>query len=475
MKSIVLLLLLFLSLHQVDGQLLSPSDMQEDFTIFKESVKEIHPGLYWYADAAEIDSRFQKIEKQITNELEIGSFYGLLQKFYAEIRCGHSWMSMPYRWVKKLDRGPHTIPAGFYLEKDRIVVFRDLTKEEKLPIGDEVISINGISSKRLLDTLKQYTPTDGYAETRQIRILASNFSRYYQLHYGVDSVFEITLENGASRKSISLKGATRKEVDSIANARYPRSSQQQKLLNFSILPNDIGYLKLNSFSKSEIKEGKQRFKKFLKESFNALEGGKVNKLILDLRGNGGGEDHYGALVCKYLLQEPFRYYLRMEATTRKFNYKQYSYNKGYNIIGKLLKKDKEAEGFYTYNFSRQLKTQKPFKNNFTGKVVVLIDGGTFSAATECTSILHANQRALFIGDETGGGYFGNNSALMYGIRLPNSKISYYLPVIRYFVAVEDETLVGRGLIPDISLPRTYEHFISAEDEVLELAKTSFSK
>lgn len=471
MKRVILALIFSLIQLTISAQFpLSSQEMLEDFDVFKNSITEIHPGLYWYADSAEIARRFDKIEGTLESDMELKDFYALLQEFYAGIRCGHSWMSMPWKWRSHIDEGPFRIPINFYLEKDRITVMRNLSDDSSIADGQEVLAINGVKSKEILNSLIRYTPTDGYAKTRQIRILAGNFSRYYQVHYGMDSIFNIELRHGEVSRTVELKGLSNDEANKRSTERYSRAEKSEEpVLSYSEINKKIGYIKIKSFDKEDIRANKQKYKKFLKGTFSTIDKRNLNKLIIDLRGNSGGEDNYGATLASYLINEPFDYYTRMEARTKKFRFNQYSRQRGFNTMGWLLKKDKDKSGTYTYNFSRQVKKQKPIKNKFKGDVIVLVDGGTFSAASEVASILHANERATFIGEETGGGYYGNNSAMMYGIQLPNSRINYYLPVIRYYVAVDHTPFIGRGLIPDIQIPLTYEHYISDKDEVMEKA------
>lgn len=461
--SILTLLVVFWTSAQFP---LSSKDMKEDFIIFKNSISEIHPGLYWYADSTEIEQRFEKIEKAIQPEMELKDFYVYLQEFYAKIRCGHSWMSMPWKWRKHIDEGPYRIPINFYLEEEKIFAMRDLTDDQSIGEGTEVLSVNGIASKKILDTLIPFAPTDGYSKPHQTQIISGNFSRYFQAVYGLDSIFRIELNDTETKKTVTLKGLSNAEANKRSIDRYGEVKRDKKMLSFKEMEESIGLIKIQSFSKENIKEGGQKFKKFLRQTFKIIEQKNLNKLIIDLRGNGGGEDNYGATLASYLLDEPFDYYKRMEAVTKKFRYNEYSRDKGFNTIGKLLKKDKNKPGTYTYNFSRQTKEQKPIKNGFRGQLIVLIDGGSFSATSEVAAILHSKDRAKFIGQETGGGYYGNNSAMMYGIQLPNSKINYYLPVIRYYIAVDHPPFEGRGLIPDISIPQTYANYISEKDEVL---------
>ena len=72
--------------------------------------------------------------------------------------------------------------------------------------------------------------------------------------------------------------------------------------------------------------------------------------------------------------------------------------------------------------------------DFEGDVCILIDGGTFSTAADLATVAHANRLATFFGEETGGGYEGNNSGSSEFLRLPNSGLGVSVPHWNYRTA-----------------------------------------
>ena len=479
--TIIFLALLSLLCHGLTAQQLqtfSAEALKEDFKVFKNSIQDVHPGLYWYSDSAAIAQRFDKIESSIKEGMDIRDWYASLQEFYAQINCGHSWMSMPAAWVRPLDQGPYQLPIDIYFGEGKYTIQNDFTAEQKLAAGSQLVGINGQAFDKVFKSLWQYAPSDGFNQTRRKGIIAGNFSRYYQTFIQMDSVFSLSVQSPDGQVTeVQVSGIAKTVKDSLRKEIQgePQGWWSRPLAEFEMMENATGYLRLHTFAKGWLKSQKINYDKFLKESFARLKSENAQSLILDLRGNGGGDDLLGAKLCRYLIATEFNYFDRMEAVTSKFKYKDYSSSKWLNLAGVLFKKDKAQPGKFTFNYHRGLKTQKPEKDAFKGQLIVLTDGGTFSTAADVASILHANDRGTFMGEEVGGGYYGNNSAVQYHIQLPNSKINYYIPVIRYYSSVDFPDFYGHGVKPDIAVSQSYEASMAGNDTVLEAAKAQLSK
>jgi C-terminal processing protease CtpA/Prc len=112
---------------------------------------------------------------------------------------------------------------------------------------------------------------------------------------------------------------------------------------------------------------------------------------------------------------------------------------------------------------------QPSQPMFRGKVLVLINGRSFSTTSEFLSHMHFNKRATFIGEESGGGYYGNTSGYMPTITLPHSGLRLELPVMAYYMAVSGYKEASRGVIPDHPVPYTIAELIAGRDKEMELA------
>jgi hypothetical protein len=114
--------------------------------------------------------------------------------------------------------------------------------------------------------------------------------------------------------------------------------------------------------------------------------------------------------------------------------------------------------------------QKPMLPTYTGKIYVLINGGCFSTASECISMIHSNTNAVFIGEESGGGYYGNNSGIVPEMTLPVTKIRVAIPLMMYMMAVKDCQFKDHGLYPNYRVIPTIADKLKGKDPELEFAK-----
>ncbi len=192
----------------------------------------------------------------------------------------------------------------------------------------------------------------------------------------------------------------------------------------------------------------------------------IKHLIIDLKDNGGGEDLYGKLLVSYLMDKPYTYYKHLRMTDKEFPFFKYT-----NVPSDRRKLPESMykandEGTYDLTGHPNLGLQKPLTPTFKGKVYVLISGRSFSGSGECTSIIHYQKKAVFIGEECGAGYYGNTSGFMPRLTLPNTKIQVRIPMLRYTMAVSDYPS-DRGIIPDYPVSPTIEDLLEDRDTVME--------
>ena len=200
-------------------------------------------------------------------------------------------------------------------------------------------------------------------------------------------------------------------------------------------------------------------------------------MILDLRDNGGGSLTACRNLFAYLVDKDFVYLTKTEVDKR-FN--PYLHTKGilnalkvvpFQIVNTLLlvkHKDK-----YKLNY-KGMKPLHPKKNHYDGKLYVLINGYSFSASALISANLQQIKRAIFVGQETGGGYNGCVAGSIPILNMPNSKLKLRMGLYPVRPNAHTET-VGRGIFPDYEIKTTIEDVIAGKDKELDGVLSSIKK
>lgn len=215
-------------------------------------------------------------------------------------------------------------------------------------------------------------------------------------------------------------------------------------------------MRINSFSTSD--------KRFFASSLRYIKDENISNLILDLRGNTGGNRNVAISLGKHLVDTIFAYSILQP----KLNTKAYVNGKGKRFL--LLSKLKYNIG----NFFKGHRTEfgrefvyrfKPNREVYKGKLFVITDGLTASSSTMLTSWLKQHTDAQFIGKQAGGGYNGNNGGSFPVLTLPESKIEITFPAYR--LILDHASRTNQGIIPDIEPRYTITDIVQNRDVEME--------
>jgi C-terminal processing protease CtpA/Prc len=189
-------------------------------------------------------------------------------------------------------------------------------------------------------------------------------------------------------------------------------------------------------------------------------------LILDVRDNGGGEDALGKDLLSYLINEPFKYYDDLVINALDFSFRQHSDVKEPLPAAFLAR---QPNGKYIAVKHPNWGTHQPSRPGFRGPVYILINGKSFSTTSKFLSHVHFHKRATFIGEESGGGYYGNSSGFMPVLVLPNTKVRLSVPLMTYYLSVIGNPSASRGIIPDHEVKYAIRELLSGTHKQMELA------
>ena len=122
---------------------------------------------------------------------------------------------------------------------------------------------------------------------------------------------------------------------------------------------------------------------------------------------------------------------------------------------------------------------KPKRNyHYNGNVYLLIGGNSFSATTLFANCIKHQGNVTIVGEQSGGGSYGNTAWLIPDVTLPNTKLRFRLPKFR-MVMNKNAPKNGRGVVPDIEVKPSSQAIKNAIDlkaeKVKELIRASSLK
>jgi Peptidase family S41 len=422
-------------------QKIPPSLLRQDFLMLKDTLQKLHPGLYRYQNKDTMDHIFDSCFATIQDSMAVTDFYALVRYVIASIEDGHSNCMLPNQVMNDYLGSVRVFPAVILFIHNKAFIF--CCKQNNGLDKAELISINGHPMDKIVKQLFGYIQSDGSIQSRKNWELPENFHLLYNIIYGVKKSYVVTYKNNTGEiKKTTLQPDIIKNI--FCSNPFPRPN---KFLQLSYTKSRIAVLTLKTFFDGFLEQTHENFKLFLDSSFKDMQEKRVEKLLIDMRSNQGGNDENGEILYSYLTSKPFMYYTSQETVTKKME---------------------ESD-------NPDLKLQQPKENNFKGKVYFLINGRSFSGVAEFSSIAKSNNRGIFIGEECGGGYYGNTSGNEVMVTLPNTQIRVRIPLVKYTMAVKKAKYSDRGVIPDYLVYPTINDIVEKKDRQIEYALTIAEK
>jgi len=450
---------------------LSPEQMGEDFSLLGKVLKEAHPGLYRYNSPANFDSVLAGTAMKLDHPMTRQEFYKMALPVVVQAKCGHTKFHPNENWSDNFFFGSEKVfPVKLYIHEDNAWIVESYDGKLQVKKGAEVTAINNIPMADIIRSLLPAFFSDGNNTTFKYIEMSRYFSAYYANLVEAPDSFNIRYRDGDTDATLKVPSVSHTVIDQYEKEQLNNQADAVPYA-LEILPGNTALLTITSFWMG----GDGAYKRFLKSSFSTIRQNGTENLIIDVRNNEGGKDNRDAMLLSWLMDEKFRYYDHLQAKTNsKYSFAQYAHlPRFYGILRKLIKKT--DTGTYVWNHNKNLKLQKPKRNAYSGKVYILINGGSFSVTSEFASVAHYLKRAVFVGEETGGGYYGNNSGTFVIVTLPNSKLNVGIPMLAYYTAVKNYPSADRGIIPDHEVSPSIENILNNTDTVLFFTRELIEK
>jgi hypothetical protein len=114
-----------------------------------------------------------------------------------------------------------------------------------------------------------------------------------------------------------------------------------------------------------------------------------------------------------------------------------------------------------------LNQQQPMINNFSGRLYVLIDGLTTSAATQFASLVKQNKRGILIGENAPGSLFGGSGRGYSYFYLPNSGLLTMISQYRLYLISPTQKRKDECVTPDYKPIKSFSDILNGIDKDIE--------
>lgn len=440
---------------------------QEDFRIFRSSLEECHPGLYWYRTRAQIDSAFDagySMAEKCTTERD---FNLTLDRVASFIGCMHTGINPSKSFRDDFWKDLRVLPIEVKMLDDKTYLFKNGSENDSLVAGSEITHINGLPMDSIKQLIYLHDSADGYTTTWSIASKSRHLGWFLAAYLGKKDAYNVRFRSQPTE--ISLKSLSMDQIRANCERRYGIEPKEVPFIRLSFQRDlSAAILHVDRFDNWRIKGEKFEFLDVLESKMKEIVDAGVKNLIIDVGDKGEGNEYFGLKIISHLTDKPYVGYKSIDFTNKKFKSMKHSNTSWleYLYYRHKLKFRKQPDGTYTIKYVA-LDPMPSSPVQFTGNVYVITSGMTASATSDFAAQLHGLGRATFVGEETGGAYAGNTSNFEFAIKLPNTKATLYVPLARYKNNVDQNLFFGHGLVPDhIVIPRI-EDLISGVDTQLE--------
>jgi hypothetical protein len=440
----------------------SPAVIQEDYMLFRHILETTHPSIYWYTTKDSMDYYFEQVYKSLNDSMTEIQVRDKLAYVISKLDCGHTTMKGSKAFNRYVDTASSVaFPFALKFWSDTMVITANLRRNDPiLQRGTIVNSINGYTARALTDTLFNYITTDGYSVNGKYQSLSTGFSfaNLYKNVLGLTDSFDIKyidslgVESQAWVKPYDFKADTldKKTLSHgpPAKGKSPDKKREKAFFFYSSANLQLDTVMKTGFMTVATFDRSNHLKKFFRRSFKEIHKQKIKNLIIDVRSNGGGDAGLSTMLTKYIINHKFKladslYTVKPPSEYKKYMEKSFIYGLLIDLVTK-----KESDGKYHFRYFEKHYNSPKKKNHYDAQVFILIGGNSFSATTLFAGELKGQKNVTLVGEETGGGYYGNTAWIIPDVTLPNTGIRFRLPRFR-MVIDKNRIKNGRGIIPDV--------------------------
>lgn len=452
---------------------LSPSLVRADFAELYATLQEAHYDPYARVPRAGYDQLFERMRDEINEPMTPDEAASFFQRFLAFGRIAHARVDAAEgAYAAHRQAGGNAFPLDVRIIGERIFVAGNGCCLADLEPGDEILSINGVTSSEWFDRAAGLLSAD----TPYLLgvLMEGNFRRLLWTELGDVPAFELRVRRSEGSPFDVVAASLGPNDLAAAQALQPaRLELSWQARDARMLDGGIAYLRpgpaynVDAQTEAAVYDY-TAFKAFIDQAFtNFLDAGATD-LIIDLRDNPGGDNSFSDLLVAWIATRPFRFTssftIKVSDPTIASNARRLAVpgNDPTGVSAALAEAYSRASPGALIDFPIN-EVHPRDGRRFEGRVYALINRRSFSNTVAVAAILQDYGFATLIGEET------SDLATTYGametFALSRTGLAVGYP--KALILRPNGSRAPRGVVPDIVIDTPIVE--SPEDPVLQRA------
>ncbi len=438
-------------------------EAMEDFSKIIAVLKEAYPSLYDVVTPEQLDEFERETCSSLANGIGRHAFYRVMWRVLSLVHDSHIYL-YPDRHNKSKSNGH--LPQIFYGWYGDSCVVNMVRREYAGYEGKRIIGLNGMPADSARRNQLLLTGNyDAAVESVKEEALAFQCTSYDNEKCDQTIEFadgEIRTFKGSRSSGYPSEFSGRTYLDYISQNYHGGKNHSRKMLNDSTAYLGLGTFALNETVTDEIVG-----------YIDSLAKAEVPNLIVDVRNNPGGDVKVLDRLLSCLLNEPSRNKGAMNWVPKRGGYASFegcclNYTHDMDIFPEYEPMP-NGNGFFSLDECAKVEPDSTVQ--YHGRLYVLTNAGSVSAATLFPAEIVRNRRGVVVGRETATAYHYMNALKFADIRLPNSGFQFRFPLVRavYDTTRNSRISYGRGVLPDYPVELTRREIFEAPDSILTCA------
>ena len=449
------------------GATYTPEQVRHDLRFLYDTLQASHYDLFARVSRETYEREYRRAHDAIDRPMDELGAYRILQPFVALAGMGHCNIGLPFQaaYVPYVMEGGTVIPFDLTFAGDEAFIWRNYSDQPELVPGTRILAINGEPVATVLENIGRFVSGDSpYLKRTNIELGA--FPRLYWLAHGEVRKFVLTIQP-TDRVPASLEVAAvpamRFEQQAAANRPLVDSSREMRFLG------EVAYLRpgafLNHQSAGDLAAHdtfeKGEFMQFLDAAFRDIRAQQPRSLIIDLRGNPGGDNSFSDPLIAWFADRPFRFCSRFDVKTSQVTKDFWAGVTDTKLAG-LRQAIVAHENGERFAADIPLVEPRRADERYRGRVYVLVDRFSYSNAVVVAAMVQDYRFGVIVGEATAD--VPSTYAAAHSFNLPHTQLTVLYPKA-LMVRPSGETST-EGVRPDHEVA---DNVFTKDDEILAKA------